>query len=111
MKRTIKLDTTEYSQYRLIELNLKPQHIILLDYLNQFFTSGHAISRTKKNNKETYFLITLNKILDDLPILGIKKRRLQELLHDLESAKIIKRYSKNKNCPVVYMKLNLELLY
>ena len=77
MNKTIKLGTIECTQSKLLEKHLKPQHIIILDYLQQFFSSGKAISRTKGSKKDKYYLITLNKILTDLPILDIKKRRLQ----------------------------------
>ena len=107
MNKTIKLNSIEFSQNSLINKNLKAQHIIILDYLNQFFTSGNAIYKTKRTKRDKYFLITLNKILDDLKFLGIKKRRLQELLSDLETAKIIKRFSKSKTCPVIYIKIDL----
>ena len=38
-----------------------------------------------------HYYITNNKILNDLPILGIKKRRLQEIMAELEEMKIIYR--------------------
>ena len=108
MKQTIKLDTIEVSQEKSINLNLKIAHLILLDYLYQFFSSGSAKVIYNQNN-EPYFYITLNKILSDMPIFCIKKRRLQELFLDLETAKIIERFSK-KNSPSIFIKLNLSLL-
>ena len=108
MSKSIKINDIEYSQSKLIEKKLTSQHLIIIDYLNQFFTSGSAIYKSKTSKKEKYFLITLNKILCDLPFLFIKKRRLQELMKDLESAKIIKRYSQIKTCPNVYIKLDLS---
>ena len=108
MNKTIKLGHTEYTQSTLIEKHLKPQHIIILDYLHQFFESGNAISKTRGSKKEKYYLITMNKILVDLPFLRIKKRRLQEIISDLETAQIIKRYTNKRNCPTIYIKLDLS---
>ncbi|MBQ9790800.1 MAG: hypothetical protein IJW24_04345 [Clostridia bacterium] len=108
MNKTIKLGHIELTQSTLIEKRLKPQHVIILDYLYQFFESGNAVSRTKGSKKEKYYLITMNKILTDLPFLRIKKRRLQELISDLETAQIIKRYTLSKNCPTIFIKLDLS---
>ncbi len=108
MNKTIKLHTLELTQSRLLEKRLKAQHIIILDYLNQFFESGNAVYKTKGTKKEKYYYITTNKILSDLPFLGIKKRRLQELMKDLETAQILKKYTLKKNCPTIFVKLDLS---
>ena len=106
MKSTIKLETLEFSQKKLIKLKLKLPHIVLIDYLHQFFSSGSA-QFIVGNKKDTYFYITLNKILSDMPILNIKKRRLQEIILDLVNVNIIKRFFE-KSSPKTYIKLNLK---
>lgn len=106
MKKSIKLESLSISQSKAIKKGLKLSHLLLIDYLYQFFASGCA-KFVIKGRKDAYYYITLSKILEDLPILGIKKRRLQDLIQDLETAKIIVRYS-NKTSPNIYIKLNLN---
>lgn len=108
MKKTIKLETISIAQNKALKKGLKLPHLILIDYLYQFFSSGCA-KFIIKGKKDIYYYITLNKILEDLPILNIKKRRLQDLFHDLETAKILVRYSE-KNSPNIYIKLNLSYI-
>jgi len=106
MKKTLKFEILEISQEKAIQLGLKLHHLILIDYLFQFFSSGNS-KIIYKTSDEPYFYITLNKILSDLPILNIKKRRLQELISELEDTKVIQRYS-SKTSPCVYIKLNVN---
>ena len=103
MKKIIYLESITVSQSKVIKKKLNMKHLLIIDYLNQFFTSGNA--RCKIYNGQTYYLITLNKILEDLPILGIKKRRLQEIIKDLETANIIIKLSTNSS--LRFIKLNL----
>lgn len=106
MKNKIIFETITISQEKAIKKGLKLSHLLLIDYLLQFFSSGYA-KFVSKGKKDKYYYITLNKILSDLPILRIKKRRLQTLFHELEVAKIITRFS-IKNSPNIYIKLNLS---
>lgn len=108
MTDIVRLEHVEFPQVFLVENNLKPQHLFIIDYLAQFFSSGNAKYKTE-NKKDKYYLITLNKIIQDLPFLSIKKRRLQELIHDLEAAQLILRYPCPKNSPKIYLKLNLKI--
>ena len=104
----IELSHLTFIQSTCIRLNLKIQHLVLVNYLWQFFMSGKADFRISTQNKQVYFRICLNKILNDLSILQIKKRRLQELILDLETAKIIKRLSASRHAQHVYIHLNLS---
>lgn len=106
MKNNICFESIEISQEKAIKKGLKLSHLLIIDYLSQFFSSGYA-KFIVKGKKDKYYYITLNKILSDLPILGIKKRRLQTLIQELENLKIIIRYSK-QNAPNIYIKLNLS---
>lgn len=108
MIQSINVGNIYYDQEAIIKNSLKLQHLIILSYLHQFFSSGNALFKTKPSSNEKYYLITLNKILSDLPFLNIKKRRLQELIHDLETAKILNRYSEERHCPNIYLSLNLS---
>ena len=107
MKKVIILESLKLSQSKIIKKNLKFQHLLLLDYLNQFFTTCKTLD-VVEYKKDIYYSITYNKIIDDLPILGIKKRRLQELFSDLEAAKIIKRLKSPIHTPRICIKLCLS---
>lgn len=104
----IELSHLTFIQSACINRNLKIQHIVLVNYLWQFFMSGKADFRVSTSNKQLYFRICLNKILNDLSILQIKKRRLQDLIFDLEAAKIIKRLSASRHAQHVFIHLNLS---
>ena len=105
MKLNIKLETIEINQEKAVRRKLKTQHLLLLDYLCQFFSSGYAKFVVK--GKKKFYYITLNKILSDLPILGIKKRRLQELIAELTNLKLIERYT-NRCSPNIFIRLSLS---
>ena len=107
MKKNVVFESLKFSQIKAINRNLKLSHWLLSDYLYQFFTSGNTIE-TAEDKQETYYSFTYNKILSDLPILGIKKRRLQELFSDLEAAKIIKRLKSPIHSPKIYIRLVLS---
>jgi len=106
MKNIIYLESIEVSQEKVINMGLKLSHLLIIDYLSQFFSSGFAKFIIKGKN-DIFYYITLNKILTDLPILKIKKRRLQTLIQELEKNNIIERYSK-KISPNTYIKLKLD---
>ncbi len=106
MRELLKFDSFDIMQKRVIKKGLKLNHLFLLDYLIQFFASGRA-SRKLDQNGNTYWLITCNKIVQDLPILDIKKRRALMLLRDLEKAKFIDIKQINSRSPKYYIKINL----
>ena len=108
MKKTIKLESIELDQEKCISTGLKLTHLLIIDYLHQFFSSGFA-KYASRPNEPNYYYITNNKILNDLPILGIKKRRLQEIMAELEEMKIIYRFLE-KNSPVTYIRLDIKEL-
>lgn len=106
MRELLKFDSYDIMQRRVINKGLKLNHLFLLDYLLQFFSSGRA-SRKIDEKGTTYYLITCNKIVSDLPILNIKKRRALMLLRDLEKSKFITIKQLNSRSPKYYISINL----
>lgn len=106
MRELLKFDSFDIMQKRVIKKGLKLNHLFLLDYLIQFFASGRANGRLIDGDKK-YWLITCNKIVQDLPILNIKKRRALMLLRDLEKAKLIEIKQVNTRSPKYYVSILL----
>lgn len=106
MRELLKFDSFDIMQKRVIKKGLKLNHLFLLDYLIQFFASGRA-SRKVDDDGKTYWLITCNKIVQDLPILNIKKRRALMLLRDLEQAKLIEIKQINSRSPKFYISIKI----
>ena len=106
MRELLKFDSFDILQRRVIKKGLKLNHLFLLDYLMQFFASGRA-SRKVDDNGKTYWMITCNKIVQDLPILNIKKRRALMLLRELEKSKLINIKQINSRSPKFYIGINL----
>ena len=104
MRELLKFDSFDIMQKRVIKKGLKLNHLFLLDYLIQFFSSGRASGKLIDGDKK-YWLITCNKIVQDLPILDIKKRRALMLLRDLEQAKFIDIKQINKRSPKYYVSI------
>ena len=105
MRELLKFDTFDIMQHRLIAKGLRLNHLFLLDYLTQFFASGNASCMVDFEGKR-YFLITCKKIVDDLPILNIKKRRALMLLRELEQADMISIRQINSRSPKFYISIN-----
>ena len=63
------------------KFNLNVQEGLVIEYLFQFFKSGRM--KRKRIENKVYYLITYDKILQDLSILDIQKRRLGVILKSL----------------------------
>ena len=63
------------------KFNLNVQEGLVIEYLFQFFKSGRM--KRKRIHNKVYYLITYDKILQDLSILDIQKRRLGVILRSL----------------------------
>ena len=84
MKHFLTIDARKASKF-----NLNVQEGLVIEYLFQFFKSGRM--KTKRVGNKIYYLITYDKILQDLPILDIQKRRLGAILKSLEDKKMIEK--------------------
>lgn len=97
----------EFEQKRMLDYKLSLKDVVLLKYLLQFFDSGNAVCKIKDGKH--FFLITYNKIMEDLPILDISRRQLGRLFHNLIEKGIIELlYYKYKN---IYVWLNKDKLF
>ena len=63
------------------KFNLNVQEGLVIEYLFQFFKSGRM--KLKRIKNKVYYLISYDKILQDLSILDIQKRRLAMIIKDL----------------------------
>jgi len=97
----------DFEQRVLVGLGLNMNEVLLLNYLENFFSSGHAYQ--KKFENENYYWITYNKILSDLPILNMKTRQLQNVIARLVEKNILKK--KNDGKKKMYFNVNFNVLY
>lgn len=97
----------EFEQKRMLDYKLSLKDVVLLKYLLQFFDSGNAVCKMKDGKH--FFLITYNKIMEDLPILDINRRQLGRLILELENKKIIERFVYRRL--YLYVWINKEKLF
>ena len=97
----------DFEQRVLVNLGLNMNDVLLLNYLENFFSSGCAYQ--KKFDDGNYYWITYNKILSDLPILNMKTRQLQNVLTKLINKKILNK--KNDGRKKMYLAVNFNVLY
>ena len=74
-----------FNQEKAIELELDVNDLIILRWLVQFSNN----MKQKVIEETTYYWVTYEKLLNDLPILNVKKRALQYKLDKLIRAKIL----------------------
>lgn len=90
----------EFSQERAIFYELDIKDLLVLDWFLQFINSGNMHSFSELNehgNIQWWYWVSYEKILNDLPILGIKRRSLNAMFEKFERKKLIKRrYIKKK---------------
>ena len=67
--------------------DLDVQEALVIEYLFQFFKSGNM--KKKRFEEGPYYMITYDKILEDLFILNIQKQRLALVLKSLKDKKMI----------------------
>ncbi len=87
------------SQSYALKMSLDLVDILLLDYMTTFFGSGFAVPFVVQdgNKKTTFYWLSIKKVLEDLPVLHIKRRMLSQRLQKLEQKEIISRLQvKNK---------------
>lgn len=96
----------EFEQQTALNLKLKLTDLFLLDYLYKFSNSPQA--KIKESQGKVYFWLTYNKVQEDLPILGIKKRQLSNIFDNLKQKGIIERLSGQKNH--MYIFVNWKIL-
>ena len=61
----------EFDQQVVLRLGLKLNELLFLDYVAQFINSGHM--RYKFISGKRYYRLTYKKILEDLPVLHVKR--------------------------------------
>lgn len=76
-------------------LNLNLTEAYILGYLHKFMQSGNM--KFLDVGHERYYFITYNKILSDLPILGIELRTLKDVFKGFFQKGLLKKYDKTPN--------------
>lgn len=96
-----------FPQETVLRLGLNLKEILLLDYIEQFISSGNM--RSKRLDGNWYFKLTYKKIMDDLPILGIKERQIRNIITKLEKLGILNRLSVLKR--EMYLEVDFDVLF
>ena len=96
-----------FPQETVLRLGLNLKEILLLDYIEQFISSGNM--RSKRLDGKWYFKLTYKKIMDDLPILGIKERQIRNIITKLEKLGILNRLSELKR--EMYLEVDFDVLF
>lgn len=96
-----------FPQETLLRLGLNLKEILLLDYIEQFISSGNM--RSKRLDGKWYFKLAYKKIMDDLPILGIKERQIRNIITKLEKLGILNRLSELKR--EMYLEVDFDVLF
>lgn len=96
-----------FPQETLLRLGLNLKKILLLDYIEQFISSGNM--RSKRLDGKWYFKLTYKKIMDDLPILGIKERQIRNIITKLEKLGVLNRLSELKR--EVCLEVDFDVLF
>ena len=65
--------------------------------------------RSKRLDGKWYFKLTYKKIIDDLPILGIKERQIRNIITKLEKLGILNRLSELKR--EMYLEVDFDVLF
>ena len=76
-----------FDQTEAVKLGLGIKELLILDYLHTFIQSGSMNCKVVSDKK--FYLVVYKKVLQDLPILGIKERQLQNIFHLLSEKKIL----------------------
>lgn len=97
----------DFEQKRMVDLKLSLKEVLIIFYLKQFFDSGNAVYKVLDDKR--YYLIRYDKIISDLPILGVNRRQLARLIEGLENKGIIKKFLYNR--VHLYLWINDEKLY
>ena len=94
-----------FEQERALNLDLKLNELLLLDYMLKFFQIDQI--KRKRKDERFYCKLTYNKILNDLPILRIKERQLRNIIIGLENKGLIERLVELKNQMHLYVNWGL----
>ena len=97
----------EFEQDKALELGLKANELLLLDYMFKFFNSDRIKNQSK--GERFYCRLTYKKVLDDLPILRIKERQLRNMIIALENKGVVERFSELKN--QIYLYVDFKKLF
>ena len=81
-----------FSQEKLIELNLDLVDAVILRWFVDFKDSGKMYSEIIENDK--YYWLKYDAVIEDLPILNIKKEALGRRFLKLKNAGILKHFTK-----------------
>jgi len=96
----------EFEQQVLIDSKITLQEALLLDYLSKF--SGNSSKKYWENNKY-FFWITYSKIQKDLPILGIKRKQIYNIISSLINKNILE--TKILGNTYLYIHIDYDNLY
>lgn len=95
-----------FEQSEAVKQGLGVRELLIMDYLYNFIQSGSMNYKIISDKK--FYLIVYKKVLQDLPILGIKERQLQNIFHLLAEKKIL---STTDECSYyLYININKWLL-
>lgn len=84
-----------YNQIKLLDLGLDTTDIVLLRYVETFINSGNMLKESF--NGETYYWLNYKNIVEDLPILNLKKDAIYRRLRYMTSVNILNHITvKNK---------------
>lgn len=97
-----------YNQAVLIKNDLNLTDVLLLKYLEEYFSSGFA-DKLKINNQD-FYLVYYKKILNDLPILNIGYDMLRKKFKVLEEKGFLKKLKQSFSSTTLYIQLNLNKL-
>ena len=80
-----------FSAKKVEKLGIKGTPVIILDYLDQFFKSGHSKDPVEYQNK-IYYWIEASKVVEDLAYLDIKSQRVRQYFDFLCDKGVLSKY-------------------
>ena len=106
MKELLKIGNLIFAQKSAVNCDLKLTHLLIVSYINDFIASGNC--EKEQFNNENYYYIAYQKILTDLPILGVAKKQIIRLINDLINANILVPLNRTVGRKKTFFKLNLK---
>lgn len=82
-----------FSQELLIKYDVKPREMIILQYIMDAQTSTKMYHKSLDDNTPSYVWLTRDKILEDLPMLDVCKKRLSNIMIELKTKGLIETFN------------------
>lgn len=95
-----------YNQIKLVELGLDTTDIVLLRYVEKFINSGNMVEKNFKG--EIYYWLNYKNIVEDLPILNLKKDAIYRRLRYMTSLNLLNHITVKDKGIYSYYKLGTE---